>query len=215
MDLFKIDQEIKILLKNDDELQEFDSKIYSVSDDEITILGDSGDEIIPLKVGSEVEILFTQPDAFYTLQTTIFDKIAHPTSLFVIKDVREKIQRSQRRRFFRVATRLQVAFVFIGLDNGKQKKMVASTFTKNISGGGLYCYIQNPLMVGELLPLEVFLPDEKKPIVAKGRIVRKDELKKPDVSLKAYGFNFEKINELDRAKIIKYLNRLQSRINPR
>ncbi|MCA9733160.1 MAG: PilZ domain-containing protein [Deferribacteres bacterium] len=212
MQLFKLEQEIKILAQFDGELHEFVTKIRSVHEDEITVYGTYKGRSTPFKQGTDVEILFTQPDAFYSLQSTIISETTFPDHLLVFKGMREKINRLQRRRFFRVATRLRIAFAFLGIEEGKRQKIIHSTFTKNISGGGLYFYFENPLQVGEILPLEVFLPDEEKPIEAKGRIVRRDTIKKPDIMLNAYGINFEKIQESDRTTLITFLNRIQGRV---
>ncbi len=212
MDLLNIEQDIHILVKDGDELREFKSKIYAIHDEAIAFRLEDAEN--PPKIGTSIEVLFTRPDAYYSLQTKISDKITRPIPLFIFQYRQEKIIRSQRRRFFRVATRLRIAFAFIGFEKGRRKKIASSTFTKDISGGGLYCYIQRPLMVGEILPLEIFLPDEEKPIATKARVVRKNEFEKADIVLNAYGFNFEKIKESDRTKIIKYLNRLQSRLKP-
>lgn len=212
MDLLSIDQDIIVLVKDGDKIREFNSKIYAIHDTAIAFRLEDAED--PPEIGNRIEVIFTRPDAYYSIHTKISEKIDKPTTVYVFNCRQENIIRSQRRRFFRVATRLRVAFVFIGFAKGERKKIASSTYTRDISGGGLFCYIQRLLMVGEILPMEIFLPDAETPIFTKARVVRKDEIEKADAVLSAYGFNFEEISENDRAQIIKYLNRLQSRLKP-
>ncbi|KAA3661439.1 MAG: hypothetical protein DWQ10_04500 [Calditrichaeota bacterium] len=212
MELFRLGQEIKILAELDGQVHEFDTKIHSIDADEISVYAFYKGQDLPCEPGFDVEILFTMPDAYYSIRSTVLRTESDADHLVVLKGVQDRINRQQRRRFFRVATRLRIAFAFLGFEEGKKQKIVRSTFTKNISGGGLYFYFEEPLRLGEVLPIELFLPDEEQPIEAKGRIVRKDNVTKPDVMLNAYGINFEKISESDRTKLISFLNRLQSRV---
>ena len=212
MDLLSIDQDILVLVKDGDELREFKSKIYAIHDEAIAFQLDDAET--PPEVGADIEVIFTRPDAYYSIHTKLSEKVNRNSPLYVFNCSPQDIVRSQRRRFFRVAARLRVAFLFIGFKKGRREKVASSTFTKDISGGGLYCYIQRPLRVGEILPMEIFLPNEETPIFTKARVVRKEEIEKADAVVNAYGFNFEKIEENDRTKIIKYLNHLQSRLKP-
>ena len=76
----------------------------------------------------------------------------------------------ERRRYVRLDTRLKIHYRILQVS-----PTPTSTETLDISGGGIRIFLNEPLKVGTLLELEIFLPNDAKPIRCQGKLVWVEE----------------------------------------
>ncbi|MCM8786927.1 MAG: PilZ domain-containing protein [Candidatus Omnitrophica bacterium] len=81
------------------------------------------------------------------------------------------------------------------------------THTENIGGGGIRVIIEEKLNIGEMVGLELYLFEEKEPILCKGRVVwvvEKESRYRKNLFFFDTGLEFSEISDADK-EIIKRL----------
>jgi c-di-GMP-binding flagellar brake protein YcgR len=109
----------------------------------------------------------------------------------------------ERRRFVRLNILADVIYKKVTPANREKLSL-----TKNISKGGICLIVYEELKEEDILELEIYLPEDKNPILAKGRIVWIKEFIVGDLSKgKRYdtGIEFIEANDEDLNKIDKYV----------
>lgn len=112
----------------------------------------------------------------------------------------------EKRRYVRLDTRLKITYAV--LKKGEDASLKSET--KDIGGGGIRIFLQEPLPLQTFLKLDIHLPEDPQPIHCVGKIVwveefsvLRDEEKEKD-RFEA-GISFTEINPKDRNRIIKYV----------
>lgn len=152
-------------------------------------------EVIPLREGNSVEIVFWDDAASYTMESVIVQRIAVPVPIFVL-EFSDDIQRVQRRNFVRVDAFYPVTFQVVektGLSDLKSGIML------DISGGGMRFQTREKLERGAILYAYLELPSGKLGTPARVcRIVPIEDTKKFTISV-----DFFQIAERDRDRVIR------------
>lgn len=110
----------------------------------------------------------------------------------------------ERRRYIRLDTRLRITYRIL------PSPAPTISETLDIGGGGIRIFLNEPMNVGTLLELEIFLPEDNKPIRCRGKVVWIEEFsiyqgtKEERKELEA-GVEFTNIAPEDRDHIIKYV----------
>lgn len=109
----------------------------------------------------------------------------------------------QQRRFFRAAVDFPVAVAVSGNDAGAEGTAV------DLSGGGMRVITKNDLSAGQNITLRFFLPEGKREIMVRGRVV----LSFFDASRQqfAHGVAFTQIAAPDQSEIVEFIHDLQQR----
>jgi len=111
-----------------------------------------------------------------------------------------KIQ--ERRKFVRLNASVEVYYTLVGEESEKQEQ----TVTKDISAGGICLIVYEPIKIGNILSLRIYLPDNEPFILTKGKVVWTKsfniagEKERYDV-----GIEFVSIGEADRKRVDKYV----------
>jgi len=79
---------------------------------------------------------------------------------------------TEKREFPRLSFNVELKYKALNSPSPNPQKAVH----KNISAGGLCIMILEEVKIGTLLNLEIFLPNEDRPIIAKGKVVWVEEL---------------------------------------
>ena len=112
----------------------------------------------------------------------------------------------ERRRYVRLDTRLKITYAVIK----KGKDASSESETKDISGGGIRIFLQEPLPLQTLLKVNIHLPEDPQPIHCAGQVVWVEEFsvlqgEKKEKDRFEAGISFTEINPKDRDRIIKYV----------
>lgn len=109
----------------------------------------------------------------------------------------------ERRKFVRLNILADVLYTKKALS--EQEKV---SLTKNISGGGICLIAYDDLHESDILDLQIYLPEDKAPITALGRVAWVNEFVVGDTSVGKrldVGIEFIEIKENERVKIDKYV----------
>lgn len=152
-------------------------------------------EVIPLREGIPVEIVFWDDAASYTMESVVVQRIAIPVPIYVL-EFSDDIRRVQRRNFVRVDAFYPVTFQVVektGLSDLKSGIML------DLSGGGMRFQTREKLEKGAILYAYLELPSGK--LGTPGRVCRIEPIentKKFSVSV-----NFYQIAERDRDRVVR------------
>jgi c-di-GMP-binding flagellar brake protein YcgR len=158
-------------------------------------------QILPLRVGTVLEVFFHDEISAYCFDTAIKQRIALPIPIFGL-DLPNEIRKIQRRQFVRVKTAFPIIYRIItekGLSDPGNGKMV------DLSGGGMCFETPAKLENNALLSVHLQLPFGE--LNTLGRVLRVH----PIEEAKSYGISseFHQISEHDRDLIIRYVFELQ------
>jgi c-di-GMP-binding flagellar brake protein YcgR len=158
-------------------------------------------EIVPLRVGTVLEVLFNDQMSAYIFNSTIKQRTAVPTPVFVL-DIPNEIRKIQRRSFVRVKTFLPLTYQVVTKEGLSQPQKGNAL---DLSGGGMCFETFNKLENNELLSLRLTLPSGELNIGA--RILRAN--KSEETKSYKISSEFHEISEHDRDLIIRYVFELQ------
>ena len=111
---------------------------------------------------------------------------------------------AERRKFFRLPTSIKVSY-----HRSHSSEKERTSFTKNISLGGIWLIADEELEELDSLALKIFIPGSIKPINAIGEVVWVKEFTKGGLSAGGkfdVGIKFIKIDEKDTKEIEKYIS---------
>jgi c-di-GMP-binding flagellar brake protein YcgR len=210
--LLSINQNIELVVKEGQFEGSYNSKVADITDDQIWIMSIyKREELIPLRKGVKVEVLYEGDTAFYSLSTEITGRKKEPLPLLSIK-VNDNIERIQRRRFFRVQINKQIKYISLKeqLDKETQPKFKETTVI-DLSGGGLLMVLKDDLKINDRLMFKLDIDELDKLI--EGKIVRIKYNK--DGYSKTAGIEFVDLDRKDRDTIISYLFNYQRKLRRR
>lgn len=152
-------------------------------------------EVVPLREGTRVEIVFWDDVASYAMETVIEQRIAVPVPIFVLK-LPDDIRRIQRRNFVRVDAFYPVSFQVV-LKTGLSDWLKGSML--DLSGGGMRFQTREKLDRSSIIYSYLKLPTgEIKTPARVCRVQPIEDTKKYSVSV-----DFYQISERDRDSIIR------------
>jgi Predicted glycosyltransferase len=158
-------------------------------------------EILPLRVGTVLEVCFNDEISAYSFDTAIKQRIALPTPVLVL-DFPDEIRKIQRRNFVRVKTFFPITYQIVtkeGLSNPQKGNLL------DLSGGGMRFETLAKLDDNALLVIQLTLPsNELNTFVRVLRVQKNEDTKSYSISSK-----FHEISEHDRDLIIRYVFELQ------
>lgn len=158
-------------------------------------------ELIPLREGTPVELIFWDEVAAYVIETTIIQRIAVPVPLFVL-ELPDEINRVQRRNYVRVSAYYPLSFRYVnrqGLSNPIQGTMI------DLSGGGMRFQTSEKVDKGAILLANLDLPSGIMQVSA--RVCRVDKIE--DSKNYSISVDFYQISERERDRIIRCVFDLQ------
>lgn len=154
--------------------------------------------LFKIKVGWFINISFLINNNLYHLECKIIGiKKDKSLNFLEIKSV-SQLLKIQRRDYFRLKVELPIIL------NIKRRGEVVNEVTIDISGGGLNFNYIKPLEEFELIECKLKLP--KQDISFLSKVVRCKEFKNEHSTIYNIGVKFEKIREVDRDRIIKFIH---------
>ena len=210
--LLSINQNIELVVKQGQFEGSYNSKVADISDDQIWIMAIyKREELIPLRKGVKVEVLYEGDTAFYSLTTEITGRKKDTLPMLSIK-LTDNIERIQRRRFFRVQVNKKIEYISLKEQIDKETKPeFKETVAIDLSGGGLLMVLKDELKINDRLMFKLDIEGLDKLI--EGKIVRIKYNK--DGYSKTAGIEFIDLNRKDRDAIISYLFNYQRKLRRR
>jgi|AntRauTorcE11898_2_1112593.scaffolds.fasta_scaffold06213_2 c-di-GMP-binding flagellar brake protein YcgR len=210
--LLSINQNIELVVKEGQFEGSYNSKVADIVDDEIFIMSIyKREELIPLREGIKVDVLYEGDSAFYSLTSEITGRKKEPLPMLSIK-LTDNIERIQRRSFFRVQINKKIQYISLKEQRKKETQPeFKETTAIDLSGGGLLMVLKDEFKVNDRLLFKLDIEDFDK--LVEGKIVRIKYNK--DGYSKTAGIEFVDINRKDRDAIISYLFNYQRKLRRR
>lgn len=152
-------------------------------------------ELVPLRQGTKVKLIFWDKVAAYALETKIIQRIAVPVSLFIL-ELTNSVTKVQRRNYVRVPALFPLTFEMVtqeGLSDLHKAMML------DLSGGGMQFLTETQVENKALIYAQVALPNGDLRIPARVSRAEKTE----DGKRYVISVEFDYISERERDRIIR------------
>lgn len=152
-------------------------------------------EIVPLREGTKIQIIFWDETAAYSFEAVIMQRIAVPVPIFIL-ELPHSVQKVQRRNFVRVPAVFPVSFQLVtreGLSDTQKAMML------DLSGGGMRFSTKERVEDKSILYVHLTLPNgEMKTPVRVCRVEWMENANRYRTSVE-----FHDLSERERDKIIR------------
>ena len=201
----RVNQKVDLEVKKGLYKGTFPSKIDEVTEENVKVLTPyRNGEVVPLRVGTEINVFFTGESAAYKFNSKILDRINEQIKLLVIAPP-EEIVRIQRRDYFRLDVKKDAKYRKLADDYELGDPIEVSeefieTQTVDLSGGGVRIVNESNLSEGDFIELMIDLSGIEDVIIL-GEV--KQEYDLPHGT--AVGIEFKDISRQARDEIIGWL----------
>jgi len=181
----------------------YPSRIEEVLDDSLILgLPFIGMVPVPIRAGERISVFSSTRDAVYRVDGDVIKRQLEPIPLLCMV-IRSDIVRVQRRSFVRIPVVLNVTYKL------KNSDRIYTTYTKDISGGGIKIILPEILKIDDTIQMRIELPPPEDPVDCEGRIVWIDKEErqmgnKLEEILYA-GVRFTVIEDKNRERLIRFL----------
>lgn len=104
----------------------------------------------------------------------------------------------ERRKFFRLKDSLAV------FRCSAEYLLETNALTQDISQEGICLFVKQKIEIGETLKLGIYVPEEKTPIMAEAKVLRRNETDNPEFPY-LVALEFSSIDEQSRQRILKHI----------
>ena len=183
------------------ELKNLASRIEEISDNYLYVsIPTKKGQLIPFRVKQKLKIEVHYKGSFFQFETIIENRKFYPIPVLVVRKP-EILMETQRRNWVRVPSTLHLRYC---LQSEEKFKPINIATTVDISGGGL-CFLTNdPIEAGQILDVEINMP-ERDPVFCQVKVVR---LQQPDgkklTTTKVFS-SYLDITETQRDRIVSYV----------
>jgi c-di-GMP-binding flagellar brake protein YcgR len=160
-------------------------------------------DLIPLRVGTRLKLLFWDEVSAYSFSTRIKQRIADPIHMFVL-EMPNSISKVQRRNYVRVTAIYPITFRPV------TQEALSDSYkgtTMDISGGGIRFLTEEQLEKGSLLNVQLELP--KKDLQTLVRVCRAEKVEDSNPQRYCVTAEFHEIPERDRDRVIRCIFDIQ------
>jgi c-di-GMP-binding flagellar brake protein YcgR len=168
-------------------------------------------EQVVLQEGTVYSFRAVLDDALYYFSSKVLGTKLSGYVLLYLISWPQKVERRQRRNFFRAPCALDAQYLVVSgcagrLSPGESPEPQRALVT-NLSGGGLLLVTVKELPVGAILLLRLFLQskEREKEILVKGRVLRVSPFKAGKVVRYRCGVEFLELKEQVREEIIRFI----------
>lgn len=194
---------INLLVQNNYEKHQYVSKVDHINEDGTVdvLIPISKNQIVFIKVDTIIKVIVSKEGAIFEFRAQVIDKLFGTIPLLRLLLVSE-IHKIQRRNYYRLKALENIKVRKIIDLKEKQFDEYFEAAMVDISGGGLAFNSKVELEVKAAVELSLKLNGNALNII--GTIVRVD-LDESKARKYSYGVNFEKITEIERNIIMKYI----------
>ncbi len=157
-------------------------------------------QLLPFRVKQKLIIDLHNKGRFFQFDTTILDRKFYPIPILVVLKP-ESMKEIQRRHWVRVPATLRLRYC----QTGEEKYRIINLGTTiDISGGGI-CFLSNdPIAAGEVLDMEINLPD-RDPVFCQVKVLRLQESDKRKLRTTKVFSEYLDITEAQRDRIVSFV----------
>jgi len=168
-----------------------------------------------LRINTLLNVIFVHKDKVYSFRGVVVKKFTVNELPFVKVEVISEIVNIQRRSDYRLECTLQIKYREVELEGLKlipKKEEFTSTWTVNISGGGICIVLNEELPVNTYLECVVDL-EENLSVGFIGKIVRIEKIEDESAYYKyRAGMSYQVINNKDREAVVKFIFKEQRKL---
>lgn len=199
-----IGEKINLLLLNGYDNHQYVSRVEEINEDETidVLIPIAKNKIVYIKNDTVLKVIVAKEGAIFEFKAKIVNKLFGAIPLLRLVRVSE-INKIQRRNYFRLKV---VEPIHVKQVISLKEKLYDEQFSANmvdISGGGLAITANKELNINDLIEVTMNLNSNLINIL--GRVVRKEIKEEVKVNKFAYGVTFEKITELERNIIMRFI----------
>jgi c-di-GMP-binding flagellar brake protein YcgR len=201
---------INLLVMNSYNQSQYVSRVDNINEDGTidVLIPISKRRIVYINNDTALKVIIASEGAIYEFKAEIVEKLFGVVPLLRLKRVSD-IQKIQRRNYFRLkAVNMIKIRKVINLKEAIYSEYFEVTMV-DISGGGLAFNAEIELDINDLI--EVNMDLNSKTINLLGKIVRADK-DEDKAKMFSYGVNFEKIAEIERNVIMRYIYEEQRKL---
>jgi len=199
-----IGEKINLQLLNEYDNHQYVSRVEEIHEDETfdVLIPISKNKIVYIKNDTILKVIIAREGAIYEFKAKIVNKLFGAIPLLKLARVSEVVK-IQRRNYFRLKSikTIQIKKIINLKEKLFEEQFQASML--DISGGGLAIAANKELEINDLI--EIVLNLNSNPITILGRIVRKELKEEVKANKFAFGVTFEKITEVERNIIMRYI----------
>jgi c-di-GMP-binding flagellar brake protein YcgR len=214
----KVKQLVELDVKSGIYSGEYLSETTKITDEFIQVtLPIEKEQLIPLSVGSKIEVIFTNSSAQYKFESKVLSRKIENKIGTCNLERPDKIYKIQRRGFLRVPIKLTVEYRklilddkteskdnFLGLNYDESKQVeFKKALTQNVSGGGLLLTVNEFITAYSFIELKLDVENLSFETLI-GEVVRIDEI--PDSKDKiGVGVKFINISQSKQDEIVQWV----------
>lgn len=157
--------------------------------------------LIPMRLRDKLAVRILFRDSYFGFKTTVIERRLKPVPVIVVERPQKIQPVEQRRGHVRVEAGLTLSLRLLSDNNNDFSACLAHTI--NISAGGLLLATDKKLKKGQMVLLDLFLP-EAEVVSCKAKTVRVFSEADSPVKGRA-GLQYEDISEKDRDKIARFV----------
>ncbi|ADL13127.1 flagellar brake protein [Acetohalobium arabaticum] len=207
----EIDQSVEVEVKSGSYTGSYICKVIDIAEDIIQLtLPIKKEAVVPLSVGTRLEVSFSDECAKYSFRTKVLSR--HKANNVAVCEVEfpAKVNKIQRRDFVRVPIREEVEYRQLELDDLQEledeedkQEDFKLTFTRDISGGGLLLAVQEYISPNSFVELKFDIEDFSFDKVI-GEVLRVDQLAEEDEKI-GLAIKYINISQSEQDEIVQWV----------
>ncbi|MBM7623501.1 flagellar brake protein [Sporohalobacter salinus] len=177
------DESIKVEVKSGLYTGSYVCKVIDITEDKIQItLPIKNEQVIPLAVGTELEVFFNNKRAKYSFETKVLSRRMSNNVAACDVEFPPEVNKIQRRDFVRIPVRREINYRQLDLDDlqeleydEEKQEEFKLAFTVDISGGGILLAVKEDISVNSFIEIKFKIQDFSFEKII-GKVIRIDEL---------------------------------------
>jgi c-di-GMP-binding flagellar brake protein YcgR len=164
-----------------------------------------------LAEGNPTDLFWVRPDALYSMPTEVVKSQIRPVTRLLLRRDDSRVNRIQRRQYFRINVRVKIVYRWEGNRDTPREQLDKTTYTRDISAGGVLLQLDERFRHRDRLWLEIYLPDNQGPLTTYGRVIRVRGVSTAQGMSYYTGVEYFDLPEEARSRLTRFLFKLQAR----
>ncbi len=200
----QLDEKINLVLDNGYDRHEYVSRVENINEDGTieVLIPIYKNRVIYIKNDTILKVIVSREGAIYEFRAKIVNKLFGVIPLLKLERISD-INKIQRRNYYRLRVAKSIRFRKIINLKEKQFDEYVNAVTVDISGGGLCFSSTKELELNDLIEISIELTG--KAITVFCKVLRREMKEDDELSRFMYGVAFEKIAELERNIIMRFI----------
>lgn len=199
MEEIRLNQLVEIEYQDEDEVEYLSSRVEEIDGDYLHLaVPIRRGQLVPMHIGQKIKVCFTREDNSYAFTTNIIARRREPIPVLIVNKP-EKIVKIQRRAYVRIPASIPINYRLV-----PQGQSFESGMTVDISGGGTLFLSKSKLEPGQILEVEICLPNRPK-VVCQAEVKRFIPPETGGANTYKIAVEFKDITENQRDQIFNFI----------